>query len=195
MVQPTSAKLTAQAEWDKTDLQVKFLLALRLSSNLRTHIGMMSAQTWMSLDQAFGVPHFTGIYKDYELTHSIRLTLEEHPDVWIQKIWTILECLQANGCILSNYLQGMLLSKAIPKEWDSVAQMYCNGMQMANITFISVQDAILAEFEQTARPAQSAHHPDKISAVKQKGQSPRFNEQRKQNSAPCPALMLLMMMN
>jgi hydroxylamine reductase (hybrid-cluster protein) len=51
----------------------------------------------------------------------------------------------------------MLLLKAIPKEWDTVAQMYCNGMQMANVTFDGVRDAIMAEFECTARPAQLAH--------------------------------------
>jgi hypothetical protein len=65
--------------------------------------------------------------------------------------------------------------------------MYCNGMQMANITFDSVRDAIMAEFERTAHPAQLAHQADKISAVKRKGQSSRFKEQRKTNSAPCPA--------
>src|SRR6202522_4322494 len=81
----------------------------------------------------------------------------------------------------------MLLLKAIPKEWDTVAQMYCNGMQMANVTFDGVWDAIMVEFEHTARPAQLAHQADKISAVKRKGQSPRFKEQRKTNSAPRPA--------
>jgi hypothetical protein len=70
-----------------------------------------------------------------------------------------------NRCVLSNYLQGMLLLKAIPKEWDTVMQLYCNGMQMANVTFDSVWDAIIAEFEHIARPAQLAHHADKISAV------------------------------
>jgi hypothetical protein len=60
-------------------------------------------------------------------------------------------------------------------------------MQMANITFDGVWDAIMAEFERTARPAQLAHQADKISAVKRKGQSPRFKEQRKTNSAPHPA--------
>jgi hypothetical protein len=34
------------------------------------------------------------------------------------------------------YSQGMLLLKAIPKKWDTIAQLYCNGMQMANITFV-----------------------------------------------------------
>jgi hypothetical protein len=115
------------------------------------------------------------------------LTTGENPEIRIQKIWTILERLRANGCVLSNYLQGMLLLKAIPKEWDTVAQMYCNGMQMANVTFDGVWDAIMAEFECTACPAQLAHHADKISAIKLKGQSPCFKEQRKSNSAPCPA--------
>jgi hypothetical protein len=45
----------------------------------------------------------------------------------------------------------------------------------------------MAEFKCTARPAQLAHHADKISAVKHKGQSPHFKEQRKSNSAPHPA--------
>jgi hypothetical protein len=88
---------------------------------------------------------------------------------------------------LSDYLQGMLLLKAIPKEWDTVAQLYCNGMQMANVTFDGVWDTIMAEFEHIACPAQLAHYADKISAVKRKGQSPCFKEQRKPNSASCPA--------
>jgi hypothetical protein len=55
---------------------------------------------------------------------------------------------------------------------------------MANITFDGVRQAIMAEFEHTARPAQLAHQADKISAVKCKGQSPHFKEQRRSNSAP-----------
>jgi hypothetical protein len=187
VAQPTQAELMAQADWDEVDLQVKSTISMRLSSNLRTLIGTMSAATWTNLDQRYGVPHFTGIYKDYELAHSIRLTTGENPEIRIQKIWTILERLWANGCNLSPYLEGMLLLKAIPKEWDTVAQMYCNGMQMANVTFDGVRDAIMAEFVWTARPAQLAHQAEKISAVKRKGQSPHFNEQRKNNSAPRPA--------
>ena len=61
MAQPTQPESMAQADWDKTNLQVKSLIALRLSSNLRTHIGTMSEETWMSLNTAFGTPHFTGI--------------------------------------------------------------------------------------------------------------------------------------
>ena len=81
----------------------------------------------------------------------------------------------------------MLLLKAIPKEWDTVAQMYCNSMRMTNVTFSGVCDAIMAEFEHTAHPAQMSHQADKISAVKHKGPSPHFDEQKNQHSAPRPA--------
>jgi hypothetical protein len=146
-VQPTQAKLTAIADWDEINLQVKSMISMRLSSDLRTLIGTTSMATWTNLEQCYGVPHFMGIYKDYELAHSIRLVTGENPEIRIQKIWTILERLQANRCDLSNYLQGMLLLKAMPKEWDTIAQLYCNGMQMANVTFDGVWDAIMAEFE------------------------------------------------
>jgi hypothetical protein len=75
VAQPTQADLTAQADWDKIDLQVKSMISMRLSSNLRTLIGTMSVATWTNLEQHYGIPHFTGIYKDYELAHSIRLTI------------------------------------------------------------------------------------------------------------------------
>ena len=84
VAQPTQPKLMAQADWDETNLQVKSLIALRLSSNLRTHIGTISEETWMSLDITFGTPHFTGIFKDYELAHSIRLTMGKNPEIRIQ---------------------------------------------------------------------------------------------------------------
>jgi hypothetical protein len=140
VAQPTQAELTAQADWDKIDLQVCSMISMRLSSNLRTLIGTMSAATWTALDQCYGVPHFTGIYKDYELVYIMRLTTGENPEIQIQKIWTILERLWVNGCVLSDYLQGMLLLKAIPKEWDTIVQLYCNGMLMANVTFDNVRD-------------------------------------------------------
>jgi hypothetical protein len=135
--------------------------------NLRTLLGTTSAATWMNLDQRYGIPHITEIYKDYELAYSIRLTTVENPDIQIQKIWTIFECLQANGCVMSDYQQGMLLLKAIPEEWDMIAQIYCNGMQMANVTFDGVWDAIMAEWKCTDHPTQlqAAHNADKISMV------------------------------
>jgi hypothetical protein len=70
---PTQAELTAMADWDEVDLQVSSMISMRLSSNLRTLIGTTSAATWTNLQQHYGVPHFMGIYKDYELAHRIKL--------------------------------------------------------------------------------------------------------------------------
>jgi hypothetical protein len=84
--QPTQAELMAQADWDEIDLQVKSMISMQLSSNLRTLIGTTCAAMWTNLEQRYGVPHFTGIYKDYELVHSIRLSTGENPEIRIQKI-------------------------------------------------------------------------------------------------------------
>jgi hypothetical protein len=86
VVQPTQAKLVAMADWDEIDLQVKSMISMRLSTNLRTLIRTTSAATWTNLEQHYGIPHFIGIYKDYELTHSIRLTTGKNPEIRIQRI-------------------------------------------------------------------------------------------------------------
>jgi hypothetical protein len=83
VAQPAQAELVAMADWDKIDLQIKSMISMRLSTNLRTLIGTMSVATWTALEQRYGVPHFTGIYKDYELVHSIRLTTGENSEIWI----------------------------------------------------------------------------------------------------------------
>jgi hypothetical protein len=42
VAQPIQAKLVAMADWDEIDLQVKSMISMRLSTNLRTLIGIMS---------------------------------------------------------------------------------------------------------------------------------------------------------
>ena len=46
----TAAEQVAMADWDEIDLQVKSLIALRLSPNLRTHLDTTSEATWNSLE-------------------------------------------------------------------------------------------------------------------------------------------------
>ena len=87
---------------------------------------------------------------------------------------------------LNNYLQAMLLLSAIPKEWDRIASMYCKDMIRQRATFEGVRTAIMAEYEWISCPSQLAHTANKLSAVKCKGKSPQFKEQ-KHNSAPKPS--------
>ena len=58
---PTAAELQLQGTWDETDDQIKGILGLRLSPNLRTHLGTNGAhatvaQSWTSLETTFGQP-------------------------------------------------------------------------------------------------------------------------------------------
>ena len=174
------------ADWDKIDLQVKSLIALRLSPNLCTHLGTTSEATWDSLENTFGVSHFTMDFCLLQEVMKAKLHVGQNPQVEIQRIWTLLKKIRTAGMNLDNYLQAMLLLSTIPCEWDNIASMYCKDMTGAQATFDSVCTAIMAEYEWIACPSQLAHTVDKISVVKQKGKSPQFKEQRC-HSAPKPS--------
>ena len=183
--QPMVAEQAAQADWDEIDLQVKSLIALRLSPNLCTHLDTMSQATWDSLETTFGASHFTLDFCLLQEVMRAKLRVDQNPQVEIQRIWTLLERICTSGMILDNYLQAMLLLSTISKEWDHIASMYCKDMTRARASFDSVCTAIMAEYEQIACLSQLAHHAEKISVVKQKGKSPQFKEQRC-HSAPKP---------
>jgi hypothetical protein len=68
VAQPTQAKLMAQANWDEIDLQVKSMISMRLSMNLRTLIGTTSAATWTNLESnATASPTLLGFIKTMNL--------------------------------------------------------------------------------------------------------------------------------
>ena len=81
---PTAAELTAMGDWDESDLQVNSLITLRLSPNLRTHLGTTSALTWTSLNNTFGQPHFTTIFGEFTEALRVRLSPTHNPQVEIQ---------------------------------------------------------------------------------------------------------------
>ena len=183
---PTTAERQALAQWDEDDMVIRSYIALRLSPNLCTHLGATAQETWESLENTFGVSHFTMDFRLLQEVMKARLNVDQNPQVEIQRIWTLLERICTAGMNLDNYLQVMLLLSAIPKEWDHIASMYCKDMTRKRASFDGVQTAIMAEYERITRLSQLAHTATKLSAVKQKGQSPRFKEQ-KHNSAPKPS--------
>ena len=88
----------------------------------------------------------------------------------------LFERLWVNGMVFSDVQRGLILLNAIPKEWSTVTQIYSQANQtLETTTFIGVQDAIMAEYEQISRPSTIATH--HISVVKCKGKSPTFTEQ------------------
>ena len=183
---PTAAERAAVVQWMDDNLQVKSLIALRLLPNLHTHLGITAQETWESLENTFGVSHFTTDFHLLQEVMKAKLHVGQNPQVEIQRIWTLLERIHVAGMNLDNYLQAMLLLSAIPQKWDHIASMYCKDMTRQRATFEGVHTAIMAEYEQIACPSQLAHTANRLSAVKHKGKSPQFKEQ-KRNSAPKPS--------
>ena len=176
----TPADLVAQNAWDEGDEQAQGILGLRLSPNLRTHLGATSALSWTALDNAFGQPGVATIYADLQAALHMRISGGQNLQVEMQRLLTLFERLRANGMQISDPIQGMMTLCALPAKWDNVAMVYVQGVNaLANVTFATVRDAIMVEYERTARP--SALATQKISVVKRKGKSPQFREQTHPN--------------
>ena len=176
----TPADLVAQNTWDEMDEQAQGILGLRLSMNLRTHLGATSALSWTALENAFGQPGIATIYADLQAALHMKISGGQNPQVEMQRLLTLFERLRANGMQISDPIQGMMTLCALLAKWENVAMVYLQGINaLANVTFASVSDAIMVEYEWTARP--SALAAQKISAVKRKGKSPQFREQTHPN--------------
>ena len=179
-VRNTPTDLAAQNAWDEGDEQAQGILGLRLSSNLRTHLGATSALSWTALNNVFGQPGIGSIYADLQAALHVRILGGQNPQVEMQRLLTLFERLHANGMAISDPIQGMMTLCALPAKWENIAMVYFQGVNaLANVIFASVRDAIMAEYEWTARP--SALAAQKISVVKHKGRSPQFKEQTQPN--------------
>ncbi len=63
---PTPAEVDAMDAWDESDLVVRSLIGQRISENLAPYRAATAAITWTNLENIFGQPHFTLIYRDFE---------------------------------------------------------------------------------------------------------------------------------
>jgi gag-polypeptide of LTR copia-type len=185
VVSPTQVNLDTIAAWDKADEQAQGILGLRLSTNLCTHLGATAHASWQALDNAFGQPGISSIYADLQAALHVKISGGQNLQVEMQRLLTLFERLHANSMAISNSIQGMMLLNVLPPKWDGVSMVYLQGQNvLANVTFASVRDAIMAEFEWTSFPSSLAVQ--KISVVKRKGKSPTFREQTSTNKSSAP---------
>ena len=178
--------MTAIAEWDEIDEQVHAIIAMCLSSNLQTCLGSAlsprtAKEAWDSLVPSFGQMGISGLIINFHRAVFSKVSGMQNPQVEIQATHThthtLWEHLQVNQIVIPDYIQGMLLLGAIPNKWDHIAAMYMQQAQtMTSVTFATVRQAIMAEYEQTQHP--SSNIATNISAVKWKGKSPQFPEQK-----------------
>jgi gag-polypeptide of LTR copia-type len=185
VVPPTQANLDAIAALNKADEQAQGILGLRLSTNLHTHLGATAHALWQALDNAFRQPGISSIYADLQAALHVKILGGQNPQVEMQRLLTLFERLHANGMAISDPIQGMMLLNALPPKWNGISMVYLQRQNvLANVTFASVRDAIMVEFEWTSRPSSLAIQ--KISVVKRKGKSPTFKEQTSTNKSSAP---------
>ena len=67
---PTQAEADAQVAWDADDIQCLGILGLRLSPNLRTHLGNTACLMWDGLNTTFGQLGMSAIFADYQAVKS-----------------------------------------------------------------------------------------------------------------------------
>jgi gag-polypeptide of LTR copia-type len=171
--------------WDEADEQAQGILGLRLSLNLCTHLSATAHTLWQALDNTFRQPGLFSIYADLQATLHVKILGGQNLQVEIQWMLTLFERLCANDMTIGDPIQGMMLLNALPPKWDGVSMVYLQEQNvLSNITFTSVRDAIIVEYEQTSCPSNLAIQ--KISTVKHKGKFPTFKEQTctDQSSAP-----------
>ena len=110
----------------------------------------------------------------------MKISGTQNLQVEMQRLLTLFERLRANGMAISNPIQGMMTLCALPGKWDNIAMVYLQAQNvLANVTFTLVRDAIMVEYERTARP--SALAAQRVSVVKRKGKSFQFREQTQPN--------------
>ena len=130
----------------------------------------------------------SAIFADYQATISLKVTRGQNLQVEIQQLNTLFECLAVNGMSISDPMQGMILLNALPVKWDSVGMVYLQSTcQLTNVSFQAMREAVMAEFEHTTRSSIIAVN--EISAVKRKGKSPAFSEQKHAPNQAPPALV------
>ena len=175
-----------QTAWDNADEMALGCITLKLAHNMRTGmVGATSALTWTALQTTFARSSVSAVYQDFKA--AIRMKVgTSNPAKDITKLFTHLERLKANGVTIPDYVQGMMLLNAIPDDWDHVAAYYVQTTTaIANVSFTAIRTAILAEHDRLGGTRQNQSHiADKISAVKRKGQSPRFSNQSRANHEP-----------
>ena len=171
-----SERQVAQCEWMEKDEQAQGLIQLWLSHNLHTLIGVTAYQTWRNIEDSYGKPGAALIFADFKVLNTFRLSGSD-PTPEISKMVTLLERLCVNHCQFLEFMQMMLLLNALPQKWDHLALVYIQETKVKNFSLVSLREQIIGKWEclNASRASTSAN---KLSAVKQKGKSPRFDSQK-----------------
>lgn len=135
-----------QVEWDLRDAVVNGTISLRLAKDVRAHLGATSALTWINLSRAYATDSPFTVYQDLKESMTFKLG-GRSPLEDISRLEKQFERLRANKIIIPDYIQGMMLLKAVPETWENFEKEHMQSVKKAqNVTFANVKAAITAGF-------------------------------------------------
>ena len=100
-----------------------------------------------------------------------------NPAPEISKMITLIEWLCANHCKFNEFVQAMILLNALPQKWDHIASVYIQETKVKNFNLVRIREQIIGEWE-CSNAGKASVSANKLSAVKCKGKSPQFNNQK-----------------
>jgi gag-polypeptide of LTR copia-type len=143
-------------------------------------VGVTSHRTWKNLEESFGTPGPAIIYANFKKAISFKLT-GGNPALEIATLFTLFAHLKVNKAELSEFYQVMLLIEALPAKWDLLASAYMHeNTKVEDYKFINFCNAMCAKWERQSGK-KVPHHTNKLSAVKWKGKSPHFKDQKQKS--------------
>ena len=99
---PTAAKMQAQMDWDKSNLQVQGIFGFQISQTLHPHLGTNATRTWANLRTHFGTPGVFKIAADMYAAYLMKLSASCNPHSEVERMNMLFERLNANGMSFSD---------------------------------------------------------------------------------------------
>src|SRR5258707_2972073 len=122
---PTDEQLAARAkeqmDWDNKDDQALWIITLKISHSLRTHITDEAFVIWESLANAFATPGPATIFNDFAKVVNLRIQSNQHPAADMNTMWDLFECLCAQCVDIPNNLRALILLNAIPPHYRQLS--------------------------------------------------------------------------
>src|SRR5208283_3425404 len=135
--------------------------------------------TWTALKTAFDVPSSAAIFADVKTAMAFKLSGTRDPLPEIMHLNEIFERLAINKVDIPIPLRCMILLAGIPNNWDTLASNILASTKTASLVFSDIHDQIHNEYERrSGRALPKNSSANKISAVKRKGQDPKYKTQQ-----------------
>ncbi|KAL4251839.1 hypothetical protein AB1N83_014482 [Pleurotus pulmonarius] len=181
---PTTDEIKLIREWRKEDGMALGYITLYIAANLNTHVKENAKETWESLKAQYAGTNTAAAFEWLKQIMNFKISSHSAPHADIAKFRTAAAKLNELGQPISDQLLALILLAALPKEYESVAQLTVQ----TKLADLNLQDIIAyLEAEWQRRELNKLQQPrhnnaNKLSAVKGKGKPPQFQQQKQQGN-------------